>query len=154
MGLRRKLLTGWLVWASTAATCLGAAGLTLPKDLVLPANVAVAFYLPKQVRKFRSAFRSAGGFQTTDSVQPGKTVEATTLESVRHFFAHDLFAPMLRGMIFSMGCNPLIYSRTFPKKRQDLGFNCEFIIRCIQRASTPKISSVGCYRWVLSASRR
>jgi hypothetical protein len=42
--------------------------------------------LPKQVREFRSVFRSAGGFQTTDSVQLGNTFEETTLESARHFF--------------------------------------------------------------------
>jgi len=52
----------------------------------LPANVAVAIYLPKQVREFRSVFRSASGFQTTDSVQLGNTFEETTLESARHFF--------------------------------------------------------------------
>jgi S1-C subfamily serine protease len=42
--------------------------------------------LPKQVREFRSVFRSASGFQTTDSVQLGNTFEETTLESARHFF--------------------------------------------------------------------
>jgi serine protease Do len=46
----------------------------------------VAIYLPKQVREFRSVFRSASGFQTTDSVQLGNTFEETTLESARHFF--------------------------------------------------------------------
>jgi hypothetical protein len=59
---------------------MAADGLTLPKDVVLPANVAVAIYLPKQVREFRSVFRSASGFQTTDSVQLGNTFEETTLE--------------------------------------------------------------------------
>lgn len=86
MGLRRQLSTGLLVLALTASTCRAADGLKLPKDLSLPANVAVAIYLPKQVREFRSAFRSGGGFQTTDSVQLGNTFEETTLESARHFF--------------------------------------------------------------------
>ncbi len=52
--------------------------------MALPANVAVAIYLPKQVREFRSVFRSASGFQTTE--QLGNTFEETTLESARHFF--------------------------------------------------------------------
>jgi serine protease Do len=86
MRLRHELLVGLLVLASTTSTCVAADGLTLPKDVVLPANVAVAIYLPKQVREFRSVFRSAGGFQTTDSVQLGNTFEETTLESARHFF--------------------------------------------------------------------
>jgi S1-C subfamily serine protease len=73
-----------LVFAASA--CLAAEGLTLPKDLVLPANVSVAIYLPKQVREFRSVFRSAGGFQTTDAVQLGNTFEEATLASARHFF--------------------------------------------------------------------
>jgi len=72
--------------ASMASTCLAADGLALPKDLVLPANVAVAIYLPTQVREFRSAFHSVGGFQTTDAMQLGNTFEETTLESGRHFF--------------------------------------------------------------------
>jgi len=86
MRLRHELFSALIALAATAATCLAADGLTLPKDLVLPANVAVAIYLPKQVREFRSVFRSAGGFQTTDSVQLGNTFEETTLESARHFF--------------------------------------------------------------------
>src|SRR6202046_2302694 len=86
MRLRHELFAGLVVLAATASSCQAADGLTLPKDVVLPANVAVAIYLPKQVREFRSAFRSAGGFQTTDSVQLGNTFEETTLESARHFF--------------------------------------------------------------------
>jgi serine protease Do len=86
MRLRYKLFAGLVVLAAAASTCLAADGLTLPKDLVLPANVAVAIYLPKPVREFRSAFHSASGFQTTDSVQLGNTFEETTLESARHFF--------------------------------------------------------------------
>ena len=86
MRLRHELFAGLVVLASTASSCLAADGLTLPKDLALPANVAVAIYLPKQVREFRSAFHSAGGFQTTDSVQLGNTFEETTLDSARHFF--------------------------------------------------------------------
>ena len=86
MRLRHELFAGLVALAATASSCLAADGLTLPKDVVLPANVAVAIYLPKQVREFRSAFRSAGGFQTTDSVQLGNTFEETTLESARHFF--------------------------------------------------------------------
>ena len=86
MRLRHELFAGLVVLASTASTCLAADGLTLPKDVALPANVAVAIYLPKQVREFRSVFRSASGFQTTDSVQLGNTFEETTLESARHFF--------------------------------------------------------------------
>jgi len=85
MRLRQELLAGLVVLASTASSCLAADGLTLRKS-VLPANVAAAIYLPKQVREFRSAFRSASGFQTTDSVQLGNTFEETTLESARHFF--------------------------------------------------------------------
>jgi serine protease Do len=87
MRLRHELFAGLVVLASTASTCLAADGLTLPKDVVLPANVAVAIYLPNQVREFRSVFRSASGFQTTDSVQLGNTFEETTLESARHFFS-------------------------------------------------------------------
>ena len=67
-------------------TCLASADLALPKDLPLPANVSVAIYLPKSVREFRSAFRSAGGFQTTDSVQLGSTFEESTLAAAEHFF--------------------------------------------------------------------
>ncbi|HEX3603454.1 MAG TPA: serine protease [Steroidobacteraceae bacterium] len=53
----------------------------------MPANIAVAIYLPKQVREFRSVFHSAGGFQTTDSVQLGNTFEEAALASAHHFFA-------------------------------------------------------------------
>ncbi len=42
MRLRHELFAGLVVLASTAPTCLAADGLTLPKDVVLPANVAVA----------------------------------------------------------------------------------------------------------------
>jgi serine protease Do len=89
MRLRQGLwggLVGSVVLAATTSTCQAAEGLALPKDLLLPANVTVAIYLPKKVREFRSAFHSAGGFQTTDSVQLGNTFEETTLESARHFF--------------------------------------------------------------------
>jgi len=79
-------LVGVGLLAFTAAACLGAEGLVLPKDLALPANVAVAIYLPKNVREFRSAFRSAGGFQTTESVQLGNTFEESTLAAAQHFF--------------------------------------------------------------------
>ncbi len=85
MRLRDELYAGFVALALTP-TCLAAADLTVPKDVVLPANVAVAIYLPKQLREFRSVFRSAGGFQTTDSLQLGNTFEETTLESARHFF--------------------------------------------------------------------
>jgi hypothetical protein len=80
MRLRHGLFAGLVILASTTSTCVAADGLPLPKDVVLPANVAVAIYLPKQVREFRSVFRSASGFQTTDSVQLGNTFEETTLE--------------------------------------------------------------------------
>jgi S1-C subfamily serine protease len=86
MRLRHELLAGLVALAATASTCLAEEGLTLPRDLVVPANVSVAVYLPKHVRDFRSAFHSASGFQTTDSVQLGNTFEETTLESARHFF--------------------------------------------------------------------
>lgn len=86
MRLPHELLASLAVLAAAASSCLAADGLTLPKDLILPANVAAAIYLPKQVREFRSAFRSASGFQTTDSVQLGNTFEETALESARHFF--------------------------------------------------------------------
>ena len=86
MRLRHELFAGLVALAVTASTCLAADALTLPKDLKLPANVTVAIYLPKHVREFRSVFRSASGFQTTDSVQLGNTFEETTLESARHFF--------------------------------------------------------------------
>ena len=85
MRLRHELFAGLVVLASTTSIW-AADGLTLPKDVALPANVAVAIYLPKQVREFRSVFRSSSGFQTTDSVQLGNTFEETTLESARHFF--------------------------------------------------------------------
>lgn len=66
--------------------CFAAEELKLPKDLALPVNVSVAIYLPKGVRDFRSAFRSAGGFQTTDSVQLGSSFEESTLAAAEHFF--------------------------------------------------------------------
>jgi S1-C subfamily serine protease len=86
MRLRRGLLAGLVILVSATSTCLASDDLKLPKDLVLPANVAVAIYLPKQVREFRSAFHSVSGFQTTDAIQLGNTFEETTLESARHFF--------------------------------------------------------------------
>jgi S1-C subfamily serine protease len=85
MGLRRALLAAVLSWA--AFNCRADTGLSLPKDLPLPANVAVAIYLPRDFREFRSAFHYLGGFQTTDSIQLGNTSEDTTLESARHFFS-------------------------------------------------------------------
>jgi S1-C subfamily serine protease len=86
MRRRHHVFAGLFALVATASTGLAAEGLALPKDLVLPTNVTVAIYLPKQVREFRSAFRSAGGFQTTDSLQLGNTFEETALESARHFF--------------------------------------------------------------------
>jgi S1-C subfamily serine protease len=86
MGWRHDLLAGLLVLAFTASTGVAAESPALPKDLALPANVTAAIYLPKKVREFRSAFRSANGFQTTESMQLGNTFEETTLESARHFF--------------------------------------------------------------------
>ncbi len=87
MRLHHKLLAGLVVLACAVSPSFAVDGLTLPKDLALPANVTVAIYLPKQVREFRSSFRSAGGLQTTDSLQLGSTFEEATLESARHFFS-------------------------------------------------------------------
>ena len=82
----REFAAGSGFLAAMASTSLAADGLTLPKDLALPANVAVSIYLPKQVREFRSVFRSENGFQTTPSLQLGNSVEETALDSARHFF--------------------------------------------------------------------
>lgn len=65
---------------------LAAADRVLPKDLALPANVSVAIYLPRNVREFRTAFRSVSGFQTTESLQLGSTFEESTLSAAQHFF--------------------------------------------------------------------
>ena len=87
MGLRHDWIAGFMMIALAASTSRAADGLTLPKDLALPTNVTAAIYLPKKVREFRSAFRSATGFQTTEAMQLGNTFEETTLEAARHFFA-------------------------------------------------------------------
>jgi len=106
MRLRHDYFACLVVLTLTASTCLAADGLTLPKDLMLPANVTAAIYLPKPVREFRSAFRSASGFQTTDSVQLGNTFEETTLESARHFFnasfMYELSATPGYGLLIAM----------------------------------------------------
>lgn len=90
-------------------TCLASAELTLPKDLPLPANVSVAIYLPKSVREFRSAFRSAGGFQTTDSVQLGSTFEESTLAAAEHFFKssfmYEVNGTAAHGLLIAMHPN-------------------------------------------------
>src|SRR5258708_6081000 len=86
MRLRHGLFAGLVVLASTASTCLAADGLTLPKDLVLPANVAVSFSWPKQAGNFRGVFRPAGGLKPTASGPLKTTFEETTLEPPRHFF--------------------------------------------------------------------
>lgn len=87
-------------------TCFASADLTLPKDLPLPANVSVAIYLPKSVREFRSAFRSAGGFQTTDSVQLGSTFEESTLAAAGHFFKssfmYEVNGTAAHGLLIAM----------------------------------------------------
>jgi len=92
----RVLLADLVLLVSTvlSPTCLAAADLALPKDLALPANVSVAVYLPKSVREFRSAFRSAGGFQTTDSIQLGSTFEESTLAAAQHFFKSSFMYEM------------------------------------------------------------
>ncbi|MBS0422276.1 MAG: trypsin-like peptidase domain-containing protein [Proteobacteria bacterium] len=86
--------------------CLASADLALPKDLPLPANVSVAIYLPKHVREFRSAFRSAGGFQTTDSVQLGNTFEESTLAAAEHFFKssfmYEVNGTAAHGLLIAM----------------------------------------------------
>jgi S1-C subfamily serine protease len=61
-------------------------GVVLPKDLALPADAAVAIYLPKQFRDFRSRFRSGAGFQTTTAMQVGSSGEELTLAAAQHFF--------------------------------------------------------------------
>ena len=66
--------------------CLGAEGVSLPKDLALPADVSAAIYLPKNVREFRNSYRSLGGFQTTNAVQIGPSFEELTLGVAQHYF--------------------------------------------------------------------
>src|SRR3984957_18393085 len=106
MRLRHELFAGLVALAATASSCLAADGLTLPKDVVLPANVSVAIYLPKSVREFRSAFRSAGGFQTTDSVQLGSTFEESTLAAAEHFFKssfmYEVNGTAAHGLLIAM----------------------------------------------------
>ncbi len=101
MRLRRGLLAGLVILVSATSTCLASDDLKLPKDLVLPANVAVAIYLPKQVREFRSAFHSVSGFQTTDAIQLGNTFEETTLESARHFFTTSFMVATAHYSVFN-----------------------------------------------------
>ncbi|MBS0365997.1 MAG: trypsin-like peptidase domain-containing protein [Proteobacteria bacterium] len=83
---KRPVFPVMALLALTASARLAAEDAVLPKDLVLPANVSAAIYLPKHLREFRSAYRSAGGFQTTDSVQLGSTFEDSTLAAAQHFF--------------------------------------------------------------------
>jgi len=85
MGKWVAFLAGWVFLVSPPAS-LGAEGVTLPKDLALPADVTVALYLPKHLRDFRSTFRWSGGFQTTDAVQLGSSFEELTLTAAEHFF--------------------------------------------------------------------
>ncbi len=49
MRLRQELF-GLVVPALAAPACLAADGLTLPKDLVLPANVAAAIYRTRRAK--------------------------------------------------------------------------------------------------------
>jgi hypothetical protein len=44
MRLRHELFAGLVVLTLTASACLAADGLTLPKDLVLPAKITLAIY--------------------------------------------------------------------------------------------------------------
>ena len=102
MGGWAAILAGCALLACGSAASLGADADALPKDLPLPTDVTVAIYLPQPLRDFRAAFRWSGGFQTTDAVQLGSSLEELTLEAARPYFKSSFMYEPARPAPFGL----------------------------------------------------